>query len=122
MPFKSKAQMRLFFAKEHRGELPRGTARKWAEHTPSIKKLPEQVKRAFVVGFEKVAVLDLSEEARYGALVPMQDYVPGQNLDKGTGQRRKGNLRTENVRNEDREFSPAIKHDVENARVPKVKG
>ena len=44
MPFKSKAQMRLFFAKEHRGELPAGEAEKWAHETPNIKSLPEHVK------------------------------------------------------------------------------
>jgi hypothetical protein len=47
MPYKSKAQMRLFFAKEKRGELPKGTAERWAEHTPSIKALPEHKKEAF---------------------------------------------------------------------------
>ena len=45
MPFKSKAQMGLFFAKEKRGELPKGTAKRWAHHTPSIKKLPEKVNK-----------------------------------------------------------------------------
>jgi hypothetical protein len=40
MPFKSKAQQRLFFAKEARGELPKGTALKWAHETPNIKHLP----------------------------------------------------------------------------------
>lgn len=45
MPFRSKAQMRLFFAKEKRGELPKGTARRWAHETKSISKLPERVKK-----------------------------------------------------------------------------
>ena len=45
MPFKSKAQERLFFAKESRGELPKGTAEKWAHETKNIKKLPNKVKR-----------------------------------------------------------------------------
>ena len=45
MPFKSKAQQRLFFAKERRGELPKGTALEWAHHTPDIKALPEHVKK-----------------------------------------------------------------------------
>jgi len=43
MPFKSKAQMGLFFAKEKRGELPKGTAKQWAKETPSIKDLPEKI-------------------------------------------------------------------------------
>ena len=42
MPFKSKAQQRLFFAKENRGELPKGKAKEWADETPDIKSLPEK--------------------------------------------------------------------------------
>ena len=45
MPYRSKSQERLFFAKEARGELPKGTAKKWADETPSQKKLPEHVKK-----------------------------------------------------------------------------
>jgi len=131
MPFKSKAQQRFMFAAEERGELPKGTAHRWAEHTPDIKHLPERKKKkkkdhhdkhAFVTGFDKVAVVDLSEEARYKAIAPMQDYVPGRvgnQLDTDTGQRRKANMRTQNVRGEDREFTQALKHDVVNARRPK---
>jgi len=40
MPFKSKAQMRWMYAAEERGEVPKGTARRWAEHTKSIRSLP----------------------------------------------------------------------------------
>ena len=43
MPFKSKAQMKMFYAKESRGELPSGTAKEWAHKTKSIKSLPEHV-------------------------------------------------------------------------------
>lgn len=43
MPFQSKRQMRKFFAMERAGELPKGTAREWAHHTPNIKKLPERI-------------------------------------------------------------------------------
>ena len=46
MPYKSKAQERLFFAKEARGELPKGTAKEWAHETKNIKKLPEHKKKA----------------------------------------------------------------------------
>jgi hypothetical protein len=42
MPFKSKAQQRYMFAAEARGELPKGTAERWAHETPDIKKLPEK--------------------------------------------------------------------------------
>ena len=31
MPFKSKAQMRKFFAMESKGEIPKGTTRQWLE-------------------------------------------------------------------------------------------
>jgi hypothetical protein len=43
MPFKSKAQQRYMFAAESRGEIPEGTAARWAGETKSIKKLPEYV-------------------------------------------------------------------------------
>lgn len=35
--------MRYFFAAEERGELPKGTAKRWAEETKNIKSLPERV-------------------------------------------------------------------------------
>jgi hypothetical protein len=38
MPFKSKSQMRLLFAKDPE------VAKEFAEHTPNIKALPEHVK------------------------------------------------------------------------------
>jgi hypothetical protein len=43
MPFKSKSQQKYMFWAESQGKLPKGTAEKWAEHTPNIKKLPEKV-------------------------------------------------------------------------------
>jgi len=55
MPFKSKSQMRAFFAKEKRGELPKGTAERWAEETPNISALPERVKKAVYDSFVKIA-------------------------------------------------------------------
>lgn len=45
MPFKSKAQQKWMFAAEGRGEVPKGTARRWAHETPSIKKLPAKVRK-----------------------------------------------------------------------------
>ena len=45
MPFKSKAQQRFMFAAESRGDVPKGTARRWAHHTKSIKSLPEHAKK-----------------------------------------------------------------------------
>ena len=133
MPFKSQAQRRFMYWAEAHGKVPSGTAEKWEEHTPKGRKLPEKVssgkshhrkkihhKKAFVDGFFKTAVMDLSEEARYNAIVPMQDYVKGSRLyeNRETGQARKGNYRTQNVRNEDREFTPAILHKWKNARQP----
>lgn len=44
MPFKSKAQRRLMYAKESRGEVPKGTAAEWESHT-NDSKLPEKVKK-----------------------------------------------------------------------------
>ena len=52
MPFKSQAQRKLFYAKESRGELPKGTAAKWEAHTPAGK-LPEHVKKASSIKIPK---------------------------------------------------------------------
>ena len=57
MPYRSKAQMRLFFAKEQKGELPLGTARRWAHHTNNLKKLPQHVKHKEQKGQRKRAAL-----------------------------------------------------------------
>ena len=57
MPFKSRAQQRYMFAAEDRGELPRGTARRWARHTKSIKKLPLRADDQDSDEEEKVATL-----------------------------------------------------------------
>ena len=46
VPYKSKAQMGKFFAMEKRGQLPKGTAKEWADETPNIKKLPKHVKKS----------------------------------------------------------------------------
>jgi hypothetical protein len=45
MPFKSKAQERLFAAKMNRGEISKKTFDEWAHATPNISKLPEHVKK-----------------------------------------------------------------------------
>jgi hypothetical protein len=48
MPFKSKSQQRFMFASEAEGELPKGTAKRWAHETEKkkggIEALPEKVK------------------------------------------------------------------------------
>jgi hypothetical protein len=53
MPFKSKAQMRWMFAAEKRGEVKKGTARRWAHETPSRKKLPNRLGAALKRGKKK---------------------------------------------------------------------
>lgn len=45
MPFKSKAQMRLFYAKEKKGEISKSTVDKWQKETPNPKKLPERLRK-----------------------------------------------------------------------------
>lgn len=45
MPFKSKAQRRLFWAKANKGEIPVKTVKEWEAHTKN-KKLPEHVKES----------------------------------------------------------------------------
>jgi hypothetical protein len=42
VPFRSKAQQRYLFAAEARGEVPKGTARRWAKETKNIESLPER--------------------------------------------------------------------------------
>jgi hypothetical protein len=42
-PFRSKSQMRLFAAKQERGELKPGTFREWLGATKSPRKLPERI-------------------------------------------------------------------------------
>lgn len=45
MPFKSSAQMRWMFSAEKRGEVPEGTADRWAHETPDIKSLPARKRK-----------------------------------------------------------------------------
>jgi hypothetical protein len=45
MPFKSKAQRRLFWAKVGRGEISKEKAEEWEHETPNKGKLPEKVKQ-----------------------------------------------------------------------------
>lgn len=58
MPFRSNAQRKFMFAAEARGELPRGTAKRWAAHTPKGAKLPEHVKKASAGLFKKLPRID----------------------------------------------------------------
>ena len=45
-PFKSQAQRRKFYAMASRGEISKSTVKKWEEHTPKDKKLPERLHKA----------------------------------------------------------------------------
>jgi hypothetical protein len=63
LPFRSKAQLRAFAAKERAGELPKGTFQKWKEHTRNIKDLPEKVAAAYDMGVKQaLADAGLAEE------------------------------------------------------------
>ena len=60
MPWKSKKQMRYFYAMKNKGEFSPQMVEKWKEHTPDIKNLPEQTEKkamasGFWAGFEKKA-------------------------------------------------------------------
>lgn len=57
MPFKSKAQRRWMYAAEARGEVPKGTAKTWEEHTPKDKPLPEKVASDGTLSLLKAAAL-----------------------------------------------------------------
>jgi len=45
MPFKSKAQVRLFGHLVRMGKISERKFREWLKETPNIKKLPERVKK-----------------------------------------------------------------------------
>lgn len=46
MPFKSKSQQRMMFAKEAAGEVAKGTAHRWAHETKDMKRLPEKKRKS----------------------------------------------------------------------------
>ena len=88
MPFKSKAQQRFMFAAEERGEVPKGTAKRWAKHTPNIDKLPQKKKqqaekKAFINGFVHtflvkmgMAGADIARTPAGPVLVKVAGYTP----------------------------------------------
>lgn len=53
MPYKSKQQMRKFFAMEKRGELPKGKAKEWAHETPHMEDLPEKKRSRQLAAMKK---------------------------------------------------------------------
>ena len=80
MPFRSKAQQKLFFAKENRGELPAGTAERWAHHTPDIKALPEKVKKTAAEIAEHVLKTAATKSPSGGGPAPQQLGGPATSL------------------------------------------
>lgn len=90
MPFKSKSQQRYMFSAEAKGDLPKGTAKRWAHHTKDIKSLPEHVKHATFedklanILFEKVSGAPLPPPPR--PMAPMVDTASlGRNIRSGQG-------------------------------------
>ena len=80
MPFKSKSQMRAFFAKEKRGEMPKGTAKRWLKETPDIGSLPERIKEAMIMlydPFTKIAkrLFDPQSNPPISAEVAQRDMI-----------------------------------------------
>jgi hypothetical protein len=71
MPFKSQAQRRFMFAAESRGEVPKGTAKRWAHETPKDKKLPERVKEKRATFEAAISCMDIgdsmTEKVAFGA-------------------------------------------------------
>lgn len=53
MPFKSKAQERLFWAKVGKGEISKEKAEEWEAETPNRAKLPEKVRQPKAKGGTK---------------------------------------------------------------------
>jgi hypothetical protein len=79
MPAKSRAQLRFLFSAEARGELPKGTAKRWAKHTPDIKALPEKkpVDQTRKEAAVRAIVLHLYKQGADGTTSPA---APMQNL------------------------------------------
>lgn len=112
---------------EKAGDLPQGTAQRWADETPDIKSLPARVKKpkkskkSFTKGFKKTASTgwnlteDAAEESRFAQ---MQNGVPGATLraDAETGQARGRATRTKGVLNENREMDSRYRKPSETAR------
>ena len=63
MPFRSKRQVKKFFAMEARHELPKGTAERWAHHTKEIKSLPETAHKKESAAYRMGEQVALSKKA-----------------------------------------------------------
>ena len=76
MPFKSRAQAKKFRVMEAKGEIPKGTSHRWAEHTKSIKSLPEHVKKHGKKTTKKAALICLvSQLQKRAALVKIAEHL-----------------------------------------------
>lgn len=80
MPFKSKSQVRKFFALERQGKISKKTLNEYLESTPNIKDLPERLeKKSFVEGFNKIA----SRFTIPGAIAPAIKSTASSGVQKG---------------------------------------
>lgn len=75
MPFKSKRQQRWMFAAEARGEVPKGTAKRWARETKNIEDLPEKKKKDKRMKKEGMFFED-REEVQDGNFMKMAQIEP----------------------------------------------
>ena len=73
MPYKSKKQMRFFFSQEGKGKLPKGTAKRWAKHTPNTKDLPEEAKKEKAAFTDRHVSIAVSKYAQVAS--PSRKYV-----------------------------------------------
>lgn len=82
-PFKSKAQQRFMFAAEARGDVAKGTARRWAHETKGIKKLPERVKKAGVpIPAEALRILKALSRKEGENLLHVAEHAIGERQEK----------------------------------------
>lgn len=117
MPWKSKAQMRKFFVLNREGKISDDQLNEWKSSTKNPKSLPERVKTAFAIGFEKISE-NLPDQALLESGMPMQDYAQGTTAraNMTTAQSKGRATRTFNVRNENKEFGPQFKVKYDTSR------
>lgn len=113
MPWKSKAQMRLFYAKNRRGEISDEDLAHWKSVTPNIKKLPERVKKEKRHEKTSSVVQEFARTA-IGTEAFKPDYRGAQELNSGTGYAksaaRDGNLTDEAEEEENaKDFTQVVK-------------
>lgn len=100
VPFKSKAQQRFMFAAEAKGELPEGTAKRWAHETKSFKKLPEKVRKK-TAGILASEILAKHAGDTYAGIIAKKSDGPKMNAYNPNGEGdslpETRNFKTENV-------------------------